>query len=182
MDAKKDQKLSKVFGDNMRYLRLVRGWSQSEMARQMQGVPGWEKYSQVAVSRTEDGERIVRLDEGIAIARVLETTLDRMTLPRESHVAWIQELEKQGQLVVDAAKKLSDAARSYEDARSEALSNIEWITGRAQGQKAAKSLKDSLQKELDHLSHLANLRTYDLLYWLEDEQQKLDDEKYNDEM
>lgn len=64
-----------LFGANLKRMREWRGWSQSELARQMQDA-GWPKYSQVAVSRTEEGTRSVRLDEAIALAQVLDRKID----------------------------------------------------------------------------------------------------------
>lgn len=69
MDVSSDS-VASLFGSSLRHIREKRGWSQSELARQMQQA-GWEKYSQVSVSRTEDGSRMVRLDEALAIANVL---------------------------------------------------------------------------------------------------------------
>lgn len=76
-----------VFGRNVRTYREERGWSQSELARQM-NTAGWTKYSQVAVSRTEDGTRAARLDEAVALADVLGVELDSLT--RDSKSQWVR--------------------------------------------------------------------------------------------
>ncbi|WP_413454597.1 helix-turn-helix domain-containing protein [Glutamicibacter sp. FR1] len=65
-----------MFGKSVEQMRVRRGWSQSELAKQMRNIPGWGKYSQVAVSRTEDGSRMPRLDEAIALASVLNVQLE----------------------------------------------------------------------------------------------------------
>lgn len=79
--------VSGVFGANLRRFREYRGWSQSEVARQMQEA-GWPKYSQVAVSRTEEGTRTVRLDEAMAIARLFERRVDDFLDPQAVSDAW----------------------------------------------------------------------------------------------
>lgn len=173
MGTDKKLDLPNVFGENQRRLRIEKDWSQSELARQMQEY-GWTKYSQVAVSRTEDGERMVRLDEGLALASVLETTLNVMVTPPESHVAWVQDLQKQSQTVIDAAKKLNDSAKAYETARQSALWKIDWIRAKAEKQLAAKSIKASLERELEQLSNLASLSSWKLLDWIEDEEWKIE--------
>lgn len=65
------------FAENMRVLREQRGWSQGEMARQMQRA-GWPNFHQTTVSRIEKGERPVRVSEARGIAAVLGSTLDQM--------------------------------------------------------------------------------------------------------
>lgn len=80
---------AQIFGANLRRMREWRGWSQSELARQMQEA-GWPKYSQVAVSRTEEGSRVVRLDEAIAIARVMERRVDDLLDAGPVVEAWAQ--------------------------------------------------------------------------------------------
>ncbi|MBF6672424.1 helix-turn-helix transcriptional regulator [Glutamicibacter sp. FBE19] len=182
MGEQNDKGLPKIFGDNQKHLRLQKGWSQSELARHMQAVPGWEKYNQVAVSRTEEGERVVRLDEAIALSHVLETTVNYLISPPDSYVTWIQELDIQSKKVVDSAKNLNDAARSYENARSDALLAAGAISKRRETRKATKSLKEKLDKKIGQIESLANLNTFQLLDWIEDEQDRLDDEKFNDEI
>lgn len=174
MSRKNEYELSKVFGANQKHLRMLKGWSQSELARQMREVSGWEKYSQVAVSRTEDGERVVRLDEAIALSHVLDTTVNYLISPPDSYVTWIQELEMQTQKVIDAAKNLKDSAKAYELARANALEIAKAIEKRRETRKATKSLKESLAKELEQVQNFAGLSTFQLLDWLEDEEWKIE--------
>lgn len=72
--------LVSTFGRNLRLQRERRGWSQSELARQMVDA-GWPKYSQVAVSRTEDGTRMVRLDEALELANIVGASLQDLLVP-----------------------------------------------------------------------------------------------------
>ena len=120
--------VASVFGANLKRLRESRGWSQSELARQMQEV-GWKKYSQVSVSRTEEGSRTVRLDEAIDLANVLQRRVDDL-LDSESVVsAWAQlrfyiEIYSDGidhlrasmRHWLDAHKELSDLASQLKEA------------------------------------------------------------------
>lgn len=173
MAMEKKLDLPHVFGENQRRRRFEKGWSQSELARQMQEY-GWKKYSQVAVSRTEDGERMVRLDEGLALASVLGTTLDRMTVPPDSFATWVQDLKVSGDKLVDTAKRLNDAARGYEELRRKIISDVERISYMASKQKAVKSLRDALEHEIHHLKGLASLTIQDLLDWIDDEEWKIE--------
>ena len=56
-------------GDQIKSIREVRAWSQTDVARRMND-HGWPKYSQVTVARTESGERMPRLDEAFDLADV----------------------------------------------------------------------------------------------------------------
>lgn len=63
-------------------LREERGWSQSEVARKM-AEAGWPKYTQMTVSRTEKGERPIRLNEAEALAGVFGIEMFELWLPRK---------------------------------------------------------------------------------------------------
>ena len=65
------------FAANLQYLRESRGWSQTELARQMVAA-GWDTYNQMTVSRTEKGERPIRLSEARALANIMDTSMERM--------------------------------------------------------------------------------------------------------
>lgn len=82
MDESQLGEVTGIFGENVRRIRETRAWSQSELARRMQA-HGWPKYSQVAVSRTEEGSRAVRLDEALAFSEVLETGLTNLITPSD---------------------------------------------------------------------------------------------------
>ena len=58
-------------GKRLRQRRESHGWSQSELARRMVDA-GWSNYRQMTVSRTEDEARTPRLDEAVALAKVLQ--------------------------------------------------------------------------------------------------------------
>ncbi|MFW6186523.1 MAG: helix-turn-helix domain-containing protein [Actinomycetota bacterium] len=104
-----------VFGRNMRAHRERRGWSQSELARQMANA-GWPKYSQVAVSRTEDGTRMVRLDEALALSRILGTTVDAMLAPPAA-TQWAQQLREQLDLAYESIRQIDGGVKNFVQAR-----------------------------------------------------------------
>src|SRR5699024_5712863 len=64
-----------IFGTNVRRIREMKEWSQSELARRMVDA-GWSNYRQMTVSRTEDGTRTPRLDEAISLASVFSCRLE----------------------------------------------------------------------------------------------------------
>lgn len=121
------------FGRNLRKHREALGWSQSELARKMQDA-GWPKYSQVAVSRTEEGTRAVRLDEAFALAAVVgKQVSDLFRSPVEVNgelllrsalleVQHAHNQTKQGALdLMFALDRLSDALATEEVQASEHL-------------------------------------------------------------
>lgn len=65
---------------NIRALRDERNWNQSELARRMQQ-EGFENYNQMLVSRTEKGERPLRLNEAEGFARVFGVSLPDLLDP-----------------------------------------------------------------------------------------------------
>lgn len=88
-------------------LREERGWSQSELARRM-AEAGWPKYTQMTVSRTEKGERPIRLNEAEALAEVFGVELFSLWLPRElrRYTATSENVER-------LAKQLEDLIGRY---------------------------------------------------------------------
>lgn len=81
------------FARNLAQRRDELGMSQSELARRMVEA-GWESYSQMTVSRTEKGERPIRLGEARALARVLRSNLNDMIseTPGEATVRQAEEV------------------------------------------------------------------------------------------
>lgn len=88
-------------------LREERGWSQSELARRM-AERGWDKYTQMTVSRTEKGERPIRLNEAEALAEVFEVELFSLWLPRN-----IRRYHATSENVARLAKQLEDLISRY---------------------------------------------------------------------
>lgn len=145
-----------LFGANLRRFREAFGWSQSELARQMQEA-GWSKYSQVAVSRTEEGSRAVRLDEAISLARLFNRKLQDLLDPKGVIDTWqrlrlvmedysssvtelrkvVRELEEQRLFVGVAAKMLKEevesagGAEKISETMAKTLSNADLLLSRS---------------------------------------------------
>lgn len=63
----------------MQRLREARGWSKNELARRL-AQSGLKTYTATVVGRTESGDRIMRLDEALTVAKVLGTNITTLTL------------------------------------------------------------------------------------------------------
>lgn len=88
-------------------LREERGWSQSELARRMVDA-GWPRYTQMTVSRTEKGERPIRLNEAEALAEVFGISLYELWLPRT-----LRRYSVATAAAIAQAEKLKVAAQEY---------------------------------------------------------------------
>lgn len=97
-------------------LREERGWSQSELARRMVEA-GWPKYTQMTVSRTEKGERPIRLNEAESLANVFGVDLYNLWLPRQLR-RYSASTEKVSRLAAELEKLIS----RYIDAQFELAS------------------------------------------------------------
>jgi transcriptional regulator with XRE-family HTH domain len=67
------------FAVNFRHERERHGLSQGEVARRMAAL-GWPYYQQT-VARIEEGKRKASVGEAEALARIVKTTADRLTMP-----------------------------------------------------------------------------------------------------
>jgi transcriptional regulator with XRE-family HTH domain len=74
-----DERFSRIFGDNVRRARTVKGWSQRRLAEALdiRGV----KLDPSAVTRIERGAREVKLREAAAIAQCLEIDIQELITP-----------------------------------------------------------------------------------------------------
>lgn len=167
----------RVFGANLRQLREEKGWSQSELARRMQEV-GWPKYSQVAVSRTEEGTRAVRLDEAIDLAALFDANVSRMISPPSSRAGQIYELQRQSQAIADAARGLHKAAQAYERTRRMAWVVQRQMAATAGDKWASNDLKEAFERELQSLEGLLEMDAVNLLEWVEDREFEEEQERF----
>ena len=167
MDELGSSEVVRVFGANLRQLREEKGWSQSELARRMQEA-GWPKYSQVAVSRTEEGTRAVRLDEAIDLAALFDANVARMISPPSSRAGRIYELQRQSQAMADAARELHNAAEAYEQKRQAAWAVQRQIAATSGGTWSSSELREAFERELQSLADLLELDAVGLLEWAED--------------
>lgn len=94
-------------------LREERGWSQSELARRMVEA-GWPKYTQMTVSRTEKGERPIRLNEMETLAQVFDVELYTLWNPRG-----VRLLSAAMQRTDQLSRDLEKAIATYLDAQRE---------------------------------------------------------------
>lgn len=94
------------FPTNLRTLREVRGLKQSDLVKMVQrgGLP---KFNQTALSRLEDGTRVVRLDEAMVLAWALECDLNDL-LREPAHTNEISWLRTRSQRVAEQYAKLTD--------------------------------------------------------------------------
>ncbi|KQQ66098.1 hypothetical protein ASF63_12310 [Microbacterium sp. Leaf320] len=91
----------------MAELRADADMSQSELARRM-AERGFETYSQTTVSRTEKGERPIRLGEARVLAEILGSSIAMMV--QDTEIAELQNESRNLQRVME--KLLLDVARS----------------------------------------------------------------------
>ena len=157
----------RVFGANLRQLREEKKWSQSELARRMQEA-GWPKYSQVAVSRTEEGSRAVRLDEAIDLAALFDADLSRMISPPRSRAGQIYEMQRQSQAIADAARELHKAAAAYEETRRHAWAVHGKMAALASGKWGSNELREAFERELQSLAAVLEMDAVGFLEWAED--------------
>lgn len=75
LDGPTDQE--RLFGGNLKMVREARGLTQTALAKKMaeRGFP----FHQMTISRIESGERPPRLSEAIALAEIVETTVEHLT-------------------------------------------------------------------------------------------------------
>lgn len=93
--APSDDDLERRAVETLISLREERGWSQSELARKMVDA-GWTTYNQMTVSRTEKGDRPIRLNEIAALADIFEVDMYSLWLPRSvrGYAVAMKEVEK----------------------------------------------------------------------------------------
>jgi len=79
-EASADSLVDERAAANIRSAREALGISQGELARQM-AAHGWPYYPQT-VHRVESAQRKISIGEGAALAKILHTSLDRLTWPK----------------------------------------------------------------------------------------------------
>jgi transcriptional regulator with XRE-family HTH domain len=79
-EASADSLIDERAAANIRAAREALGMSQGELARQM-AAHGWPYYPQT-VHRVESTQRKISIGEGAALAKILRTSLDRLTWPK----------------------------------------------------------------------------------------------------
>ena len=106
------------FAANLRILRERQGVSQVKLAQEM-AVRGWP-WRQQTVTRLENGQRMIRFGEAIALASILGVSLDRFTRPVSEAIevekirAASARLRESCEAVAAAVCHLLDAQRTAE--------------------------------------------------------------------
>jgi transcriptional regulator with XRE-family HTH domain len=75
-----------AMGDRIRQKRQEFGWSQSELARRMVRA-GFPKQTQMYITRSENGARPIPVDEALALADVLNVSIQWLATGRGDHRA-----------------------------------------------------------------------------------------------
>ncbi len=111
------------FGAQVREARKARGWTQETLARRLREEGGID-LSKTAIVRLEKGERPTRLNEVVALARVLEIPLGYAERPlrtaREYETAK-ENLDLAAELVQEAEQEEGEARARYLTRRREWL-------------------------------------------------------------
>ncbi len=71
--------VASTFASRVRQVREARGWSQEELARRLAEIG--PRLGPTAITRLERGDRAVRVEEAVAIARALMTPLNALLQP-----------------------------------------------------------------------------------------------------
>lgn len=100
----------------------------SELARRME-VQGWGSYHAATVSRTESGERTPRLDEAVALARLLNTSLDALAGLETAQVAKTREIEKATESLQAVEKSMIRDFAAYLASTSESAEAMHGLPG-----------------------------------------------------
>ena len=73
-----------TIGDRIREKRTEYGWSQSELARRMVGA-GFSKQKQIYITRSERGLRPIPVDEALALAKLLNVSIQWLATGSGDH-------------------------------------------------------------------------------------------------
>ncbi|MUN61587.1 helix-turn-helix domain-containing protein [Kocuria sediminis] len=108
--------VSRSFRENLRRQREARNWTQGDLARYLRDTGATALGHQTTLARLESGQRAVRLDEAVTIARVLDITLDKLLVTPEAVAA----LDQAADLAHDmegAHRNISEAVTTFLAAR-----------------------------------------------------------------
>lgn len=104
-------------GQELRRLRVARGWSQDEVARRMAAY-GYDSWHQTTVGRIEAAQRPLRLNEAVALTGLFGVPLYQLVAPL---LTGPEEIDAEiGRLEAERVKVAQDAETS-DEARSVAM-------------------------------------------------------------
>ncbi|EME36815.1 hypothetical protein C884_02422 [Kocuria palustris PEL] len=112
-----------AFPSNLRQAREAKGLRQAEVVARMRELDGMGKYNQSALSRTEEGTRVARLDEVICLAHVLECDIADL-LRRPDEFAPVVALRKNVDQLTSKFLEASVALENLEGARGALLDTL----------------------------------------------------------
>lgn len=117
-----------AFPSNLRQAREAKGLRQAEVVARMRELDGMGKYNQSALSRTEEGTRVARLDEVICLAHVLECDIADL-LRRPDEFVPVVALRKNVEQVRARYLEASGALEALDGARAALLETLEKSAG-----------------------------------------------------
>lgn len=97
----------------MRRRRDELGLSRNQLAVIAQD-SGLTNFHPTTIARVESGERAVKLHEAMALASILNTTLERLTVDNESHATEVADIEDQQGVVEGLAPEIADVVGRFE--------------------------------------------------------------------
>ena len=108
-----------ALGCRVRAQRTARGWSQQRLADEVNAFAPEFGWRQSTVAKTEQAARPIRVDELVALARVLrvESVEDLLTAPDSAAYAWAEVLaarDRLEELEVTAERELGQARAELE--------------------------------------------------------------------
>lgn len=75
---------------------------------------GLTNFHPTTIARVESGERAVKLHEAMALASILDTTLERLTVDSESHATEAADIEVQQGIIEGIALEIADVVGRFE--------------------------------------------------------------------
>lgn len=117
-----------AFPSNLRQAREAKGLRQAEVVARMQKLEGQEKYNQTALSRTEEGTRIARLDEVVCLAHVLECDITDL-LRRPDEFVPVVALRKNVEQLWAKYMSAASALEGLDKARKALVETLERTSG-----------------------------------------------------
>jgi transcriptional regulator with XRE-family HTH domain len=104
-------------GQELRRLRVARGWSQDEVARRMAAY-GYDSWHQTTVGRIEAAQRPLRLNEAVALTSLFGVPLYQLVAPLQTGV---DEIDAEIERLEAERAKVAQEAQTTDEARSVAM-------------------------------------------------------------
>lgn len=131
-----DKSLEELARENIARLRKERGWSQAEVAQRMSAL-GFDGFGQMTVSRTEKGERPLRVSELEGYAGLFEVHVHELW--QTSQTRALMEATRE---LRDATSDLQSATARYVEAQKSMAAVVEPLVHELDDSEAAITLFD----------------------------------------